>query len=232
MEILTHADNRIILQQLIPEAVMTCYQDESTLRAAIESCLGRADAVVLGCGLGTSDLSAYCVAEVLAKVVVPLVVDADALNIISQSPALLQNLNTEQKARTVMTPHPAEAARLLGDGASVASVVSDLVTAANALCDKYAVNVLLKDAHTLVRSNDGQSTFINLSGTTALATAGSGDVLAGLIGGLMAAQTNELPVATTAALAAFLHGKAGEKAEEAVGARAAMARDILAGLTK
>ena len=232
VEILTHADNRIILQQLIPEAVMTCYQDEYTLHAVIGSCLSRADAVVLGCGLGTSELSVHCVTEVLAKVTVPLTLDADALNILAKQPTLLQGMRDEQKARTIMTPHPAEAARLLGKGASVQNVVDDLVTAANELCSKYAVNVLLKDARTLIVSHDQATRFINLSGSTALAGAGSGDILAGLIGGLSAAQTNTLPTVTTAALAAYLHGKAGEKAEQTVGAQAAMARDILDALKK
>lgn len=231
VEILTHADNRIILQQLIPEAVMTCYQDETTLCTAIENCLCRADAIVLGCGLGCSALSVLAVGEVLAKACVPLTVDADALNIISGQPTLLQDVCAEQKARTVITPHPAEAARLLGEGADVPGVVGDLVAAAHALCDRYAVNVLLKDARTLIVSHDQSTRFINLSGCTALAGAGSGDILAGLIGGLSAAKTNSLPTVTTAALAAYLHGKAGENAAAKIGARATMARDILEGLT-
>jgi NAD(P)H-hydrate epimerase len=92
--------------------------------------------------------------------------------------------------------------------------------------------VLLKDARTLILSHDKNTRYINLSGSTALAGAGSGDILAGYIGGLCAAETNTQSVATTAALAAYMHGKAGERAEETVGARAAMARDILQELKK
>lgn len=232
VEILTLTKNRTVLQQLIPEAVLTCYADKSKLKKALKAATKRADAIVLGCGLGKGKLPAYCVKYVLKHAKVPVVVDADALNIIAKKPALLKGVSKKQKPNVLITPHPAEAARLLGNKATTDTVLANVWGSAEQLCQTYKVNVLLKDAHTLVRSNDGQSTFINLSGSTALATAGSGDVLAGLIGGLMAAQTNELPVATTAALAAFLHGKAGEKAEEAVGARAAMARDILDGLTK
>ena len=232
VEIVTPAKNRTVLQQLIPEAVLTCYVDKSGLKKALQAALRRADAVVLGCGLGKSKLAAYSAKYVLKHAKVPTVVDADALNIIAGKPSLLKGVSKKQKPDVLITPHPAEAARLLGKKATTDTVLANVWGSAEQLCQTYKVNVLLKDARTLVRSNDGQSTFINLSGSTALATAGSGDVLAGLIGGLMAAQTNELPVATTAALAAFLHGKAGEKAEEAVGARAAMARDILAGLTK
>ncbi len=232
VDILTHADNRIILQQLIPEAVMTCYTDKDTLSTALDTSLPRADAIVLGCGIGRCALAEQCVGYVLKNASVPLVVDADALNIISAQPALLQSVSDAQKQRTVITPHPAEAARLLGAGASVQSVTDNVTSAAEQLCDAYGTNVLLKDAHTLILSHDKNTRYINLSGSTALAGAGSGDILAGLIGGLCAAQTNELPTVTTAALAAYLHGKAGETAEQAVGARAAMARDILEGLKK
>ena len=186
----------------------------------------------VGCGMGKGKLPKYCVKYVLGHAKVPVVVDADALNIIAGKPALLKGVGKKQKPQILITPHPAEAARLLGKKATTATVLADLTACADKLIGKYKVNVLLKDAHTLVRSQDAQSTFINLSGSTALATAGSGDVLAGLIGGLLAATTNTQTVATTAALAAFLHGKAGEAAEAAVGAQAAMARDILNGLTK
>ncbi len=232
VEILTLTKNRTVLQQLIPEAVLTCYDDKSKLKKALKAAIKRADAIVLGCGMGKGKLPKYCVKYVLGHAKVPVVVDADALNIIAGKPALLKGVGKKQKPQTLITPHPAEAARLLGKKATTATVLADLTACADKLIGKYKVNVLLKDAHTLVRSQDAQSTFINLSGSTALATAGSGDVLAGLIGGLLAATTNTQTVATTAALAAFLHGKAGEAAEAAVGAQAAMARDILNGLTK
>ncbi len=232
VEILTHADNRIILQQLIPEAIMTCYDDTDTLRNALSASLQCADAVVLGCGLGRCALAEQCVTYVLQNVNVPLVVDADALNIVSTTPALLKSIKSSQKQRTVITPHPAEAARLLGKPTDIQSVLSDVMQAAELLCDNYGVNVLLKDARTLICSYDNKNRYINLSGSTALAGAGSGDILAGLIGGLCAAKTNNLPMAKTAALAAYLHGRAGEAAEHKVGAHAAMARDILDGLTK
>lgn len=230
VEILTHAENRTILQQLIPEAIVTCYPDAAALEAILPSALSRANTVVLGCGLGTSELAQRCVSLVLQSAAVPLVVDADALNIISAQPTLLQSISNAQKQRTVITPHPAEAARLLGNEATAQSVTRNVTAAAEQLCDAYGTCVLLKDAHTLIMAHDASTRYINLSGSTALAGAGSGDILAGCIGGLCASQTNSLPIATTAALAAYLHGKAGEAAAEKVGARGAMARDILAEL--
>lgn len=232
VEIVTPAKNRTVLQQLIPEAVLTCYVDKSGLKKALQVALRRADAVVLGCGLGKSKLAAYSAKYVLKHAKVPTVVDADALNIIAGKPSLLKGVSKKQKPNVLITPHPAEAARLLGKKATADTVLANVWGSAEQLCQTYTVNVLLKDAHTPVRSHDGQVTFINLSGSTALAGAGSGDILAGMLGGLLACKTNELPLLSTTALAAYLHGKAGERAEQTVGAQAAMARDILDALKK
>lgn len=232
VEILTHSKNRAVLQQLIPEAIISSYVDKSTLKKALKISVARADAIVLGCGLGSDKLAKYTVKSVLKKAKVPLVIDADALNIIGKKPALLKSVKKLQKPQTVITPHAGEAARMIGKKYKATGVMADVDTASRKLCETYKVNVLLKDARTLIRSYDGRTSYINLSGSTALAGAGSGDILAGLIGGLLAARTNSLPTVTTAALAAFLHGKAGEKAEAKVGARAAMARDILDALTE
>jgi NAD(P)H-hydrate epimerase len=232
VEILTHTKNRTILQQLIPEAVLSCYADKSQLKKAIKTSVGKADAIVLGCGAGRSKLSSLAVKYVLNNAKVPCVVDADALNVIANKQGLLKGVSKKQKPQVIITPHPVEAARLLDKKASADKVLANVVLAAEQLCDKYKVNVLLKDARTLILSHDKNTRYINLSGSTALAGAGSGDILAGYIGGLCAAKTNTQPVATTAALAAYLHGKAGERAEETVGARAAMARDILQELKK
>ena len=220
------------MQQLIPEAVLTCYTDKSGLKKALKASVSRADAIVLGCGLGRSKLAAYSVSYVLKKAKVPVVVDADALNIIADKPASLKRVGKTQKPQVILTPHPVEAARLLGKKVTKEQVLSNVARAAEQLCDKYKVNVLLKDARTLICTYDKATRYVNLSGSTALAGAGSGDILAGLIGGLCAAKPTEQPVALTAALAAFMHGKAGESAEAKVSARSAMARDILDGLTE
>ncbi len=230
VEILTPAKNRTILQQLVPEAILTCYTDFSKLRKVIKAAVRRADAIVVGCGIGRSKMAKYCVQYVLKKSKVSVVMDADALNIAADKPALLKRVNKLKKPQIVITPHPAEAARLIDKKMTPEKVLENVFAATELLCDKYKVNVLLKDAHSLIYSHDKQLRYINLPGSTALATAGSGDILAGLIGGLAAAKTNEHALATTTALAAYLHGKAGEAAEEKVGSRAAMARDILDGL--
>ncbi len=233
VEIFTPLKNRVVIQQLIPEAIVTCYNSHSKkdMIKSLKYAVRRADAVVLGCGLGQSKQAKKIVAAVLKQAHVPLVVDADALNIIAHKPAMLKKLKQEQKKQTVITPHAAEAARLLGKDTNVGAVLECTFAAAEQLHQKYGINVLLKDTHSVIYATDGAH-FINVSGSTALATAGSGDILAGMIGGLAASKTNQNPVSKTAALAAYLHGKAGEKAAENVGERAAMARDILEGLKK
>lgn len=228
VEIFTHEQNRTILQQLIPEAILSCYTDAEHLTAVLDASVARADAIVLGCGLGRSELSQKAVELTLASANAPLVLDADALNIIAARPDLLKHLDSAQKAQTVMTPHAAEAARLLG--CSVDDVSDHVCSTAQALTEQYGTCVLLKDAHSLIYAHDAGTRYVNLVGSTALSTAGSGDILAGVIGGLAAAKTNKQPMHVTAALAAYLHGLAGQRAEQSVGARAAMARDILNGL--
>lgn len=230
VEIFTPEQNRIILQQLVPEAILTCYSSAEDIAPMLNKSIAQADTIVLGCGLGRSQSAAQAAAYTLKTAKVPLVLDADALNIIAEQPELLKSLDQAQKAQTIMTPHAAEAARLLSCG--ISDVTEHVYTAAQALALQYGTNVLLKDAHSLIFAHDGSICYVNPTGSTALSTAGSGDILAGIIGGLAAAKTGKQPMHVTAALAAYLHGLAGQKAEQSVGARAAMARDILQGLVK
>ncbi len=228
VEIFTPEQNRIVLQQLVPEAILTCYSSAKDVTPMLNASIARADAIVLGCGLGRSESALQAVEYTLKTAKVPLVLDADALNIVAERPELLKALDKTQKVQTVMTPHAAEAARLLG--CCIADVTEHVYKAEQALTEKYGTNVLLKDAHSLICAHDGSVCFVNPTGSTALSTAGSGDILAGMMGGLAAAKTNAQPMHTIAALAAYLHGLAGQRAEQSVGARAAMARDILNGL--
>lgn len=231
VEIFTPEQNRTVLQTLLPEAILCCYQTEQELVPLLREAIVRADAVVMGCGIGCSDTAKAVVSTALAHIRVPLVLDADALNVIAKQPELLKDVHPEQKKRTVMTPHAAEAARLLGTPTKIDAVTEHVYATAQSLCAQFEVNVLLKDAHSVIRTCDG-TCFVNTFGSTALSTAGSGDVLAGVIAGLAASKTNQMPMGKTAALGAYLHAKAGVRAEQAVGARAAMARDILNGLCK
>jgi len=229
VEIFTQSKNRMVLQQLIPEAVLACYDEKKDMTKKLKAAIKRADAIVIGCGLGQDKLAKQIVSMVLKQASVPMVVDADALNIIAAKPAMFKKLSSAQKARTVMTPHAAEAARLLGNHMQPETVLHRVYINAQMLYTQYGVNVMLKDAHSVLYTVGG-AYFVNLAGNTALATAGSGDVLAGIIGGLISGKSADISVGQMAALGAYLHGKAGEKAAEKMGEHAVMARDILDGL--
>lgn len=155
-------------------------------------------AIVVGCGLGL-DEAARAALEWSLRQDAALVIDADALNLIAED-AGCRNLLLARTAPTVLTPHPLEAARLLGSTAS--SVQSDRIAAAQTLARTCHATVVLKGAGTVIADADGYA--INPTGGPALATAGTGDALAGLLGGLLAQSF----VARQATLAAvWLHGQ-------------------------
>lgn len=156
--------------------------------------------VVCGCGGGQA------VAQVLLAVLgssAPVVLDADAINIIAEDASLQTALTarSKQKSVTVLTPHPLEAARLLGQTAQ--QVQHDRLTAAAELAQRFGCTVVLKGSGTLIAS-PGQIPVINPTGNARLATAGTGDVLAGLVGAQLAAGHTEFEAACQAV---YLHGE-------------------------
>jgi hydroxyethylthiazole kinase-like uncharacterized protein yjeF len=179
--------------------------------------LGPADALVAGCGLGRDPPAARLVALALDHPAA-LVLDADGLNAVAAAPALHARLAARAPARraTVLTPHPLEAARLLG--ATTADVQADRIGAAHRLARASGAVVVLKGPGSVVAAPDGRWS-VNGSGGPILATAGSGDVLAGAIGGLLAAG---LPPWQAATLGAWLHGAAGDRLAARPGWRASV----------
>ncbi|PKQ15838.1 MAG: bifunctional ADP-dependent NAD(P)H-hydrate dehydratase/NAD(P)H-hydrate epimerase [Actinobacteria bacterium HGW-Actinobacteria-7] len=158
------------------------------------------DAVVLGPGLTVADGTAATVRTLVAALDKPLVLDADGLNAFIDHVALLE----QRTASTVLTPHPGELGRLLG--MTTEQVQEDRIAASAALAGPSRT-VVLKGAGTVVSMRGRQ--VINTSGSVALATAGSGDVLAGVVGALLA---QGLEPFQAAALGAYLHGRAGDAA--------------------
>ena len=160
---------------------------------------GRVQAWVAGPGMGTDDDARSVLAEVLATDL-PVVVDADGLTLVSQEPELV----ADRTAPTVLTPHDREIARLFGD------VGTDRVAAARRGAAEFGCTVLLKGEATVVADAGGR-TLVNGTGTSWLATAGTGDVLAGILGAVLA---TGVPAVEAAAVAAHLHGRAGQLAAE------------------
>lgn len=160
------------------------------------------DALAIGPGMGTSTNARELVAAALRSRV-PLVLDADALNLLGSEAGLARSL-AKRAASCVLTPHPAEAARLLGQ--SVQSIQADRLKAARAIASRFNAYVVLKGNGSVLAAPDGRW-WINRSGHSGMAVAGMGDVLTGLIGALLA-QGIDAERALTAGV--YLHGAAGD----------------------
>jgi NAD(P)H-hydrate epimerase len=183
------------------------HADDSVMTRSLEGNLGSLlegkASIVIGPGLGQSELAAGWVGEVLASGV-PAVLDADALNLV----AGIVEAVAKAAGPVVMTPHPGEAARLLGT--TVAAIEADRLAAARALAAKSHAIVVLKGARTIICDGTIGDDYcsINPTGGPELATGGSGDVLSGVIGALLA---QGLAPADAARAAVWVHGAAGDQ---------------------
>ena len=183
----------------------------------LEPLLDRPTVLVVGPGLGRSSWSEQILQKAMSMDV-PMVVDADALNIIADGRVVTNIANRSW----VMTPHPGEAARLLG--VSVTEIETDRFAAVRKLQQKYNAVILLKGAGTLIYGDQTRPIQVCPYGNPAMATAGMGDILSGVIGGLIA-QGMDLFTATE--LACCLHSKAADMAVDKLGHRGLVASDVL-----
>jgi ADP-dependent NAD(P)H-hydrate dehydratase / NAD(P)H-hydrate epimerase len=167
--------------------------------------LDKMGALAVGCGMGQSDHAKKILADILA-LDLPKLIDADALNLVSSDEKLAAKV-AERGAQgdpCVLTPHPLEAARLLGF--DVKKVQADRIAAARQLAARYGAVAVLKGTGTIVASPDGRVS-VNPTGNAALATGGTGDVLGGLIGAFLA---QRLPAYEAALAGVYLHGLAAD----------------------
>lgn len=160
------------------------------------------DAIVAGPGLGDGERAGTLLGAALASDIA-CVLDADALNLIAQNDDLRQAC-VRRKTETIITPHPAEAARLLGS--STRAVQDDRLAAAHALRDRYNAHVVLKGNGSVLAARDGHW-FINTSGNPGMASAGMGDVLSGILGALLG---QKFSGEASLVLGAHLHGAAAD----------------------
>jgi hydroxyethylthiazole kinase-like uncharacterized protein yjeF len=184
--------------------------------------LDRASGIVIGTGLGQSAWSEQLLYQVLDNTIVPLVLDADALRFLSQTHfAELSKVERDQR-QWVLTPHPGEAATLLG--CSIASIQSDRFAAAQAIQQKYGGAVILKGAGTIVVTSTGEQ-YLCDAGNAGMASGGMGDVLSGLVGSLL---VQGMSCDDAAMLAAILHSSAADNAVITTGVRGLLATDLIA----
>ncbi len=212
----THGEVRSRLEGQIADLMVEAIRGGAAEAARVLKLLAGKDALVVGPGLGTGSAELDLCGRLCDGFPGPIVLDADALTALADKPELAASA----KGRLVLTPHPGEAARLLGS--DVASVEADRLAAARALGQKFGAVVVLKGARTLIV--DGEALAICGQPQPALAVGGSGDVLAGVIGGLLA--QGVAPFAA-AKLGVHLHNRAGAALARRLGARASTASDLL-----
>lgn len=216
VQIYTSEDNRIILQSLLPEAIVRTYDfyDEVELMKL----LNWADAVSVGSGIGTSDKSRKILRTVMENVDVPCVIDADGLNLIADHKKYLNRLGHDA---FIFTPHMKEMARMTG--VDISELKANRMNILRQFAQEYGVTCVLKDSRTVTMTR-GKQPYVNLSGNASMAKAGSGDVLAGIITGFLA---QGITCRAAAVLGTYLHGRAGELASKDKGMYSVMATDLI-----
>lgn len=186
----------------------------------LEQYLDIADVVEIGCGLSTDDTALNSFKTVISvyDIEKPLIIDADGLNLLSQNSELF----IERKFKNVvLTPHPKEASRLLG--VSSEDVLNDIESAAFEISKKYSAVTVLKTHNTVVADFSGRK-YVNNTGNNAMAKAGSGDVLTGMISGITAQGAD---VFTSSVLGVILHGLCGDLARKDLTEYSVMADDLI-----
>ncbi len=212
-----------ILEVKLTEAMTCPLADEAGLlglqaQGLIAELLADRQALAVGPGLGQSEGLAELLAWLLTTTELPMVIDADGLNLLAGQLGLLRQRSGPP---VILTPHPGEMARL--SGLSIAEIEADRYQVACRFAAEHGVVLLLKGPRTVVAAPDGRVR-INSSGNDGLASGGSGDVLTGMIGALLAQGLNPF---TAAALAAWLHGRAAELVAQGQGVAGMAASDLL-----
>ncbi len=223
VKVMTPEENRVILQQQLPEAILETYDPAEGNRSITEKLalqLHWADVAVLGPGIGTDETARCLVEGVLRQGRIPLVLDADGLNICSVSPWLLLG----HQGPVIVTPHLGEMARLTGW--EIPRLRRELRQAALGFSKEYDLVCVLKDARTVTATPQG-GCYINTSGNPGMATPGSGDVLTGVIAALLA---QGLSVHLAAVLGVYLHGLSGDAMVLKTGQHGMLASDLIEGI--
>ena len=189
--------------------------DETRLRALVES----KTAVVIGPGLGTHEGAERTVRWLLANTELPIVVDADALTVLARDPSALRT----SRAHPLLTPHPGEMSRLIG--ADTQTVQSDRAGIARRFATEHRCTLVLKGARSVIAHADGWL-WVNPTGNPGMASGGMGDVLSGILGGLLA---QKMSAADAACLGVYVHGAIAD-AVAVDGEIGLQAADLIAGL--
>lgn len=219
VRILTEEDNRVILQQLLPEATLQTYENEINPDMLTKE-IAWAQTIVIGPGLGNGPDKEALLKAVFEQAKCPICCDADGLNILAKNMSILK----KKHPPTIITPHLGEMNRLCNE--QIFDIMHNMIRIADNFSDRYNVVTILKSASTVVSVPKGRN-YLNLYGNNGMSTGGSGDILAGILGGLLA---QKMTPEQAAVLGVAIHSLAGDEAKKYVGAYAMKAEDILEGL--
>lgn len=215
VKVITPAENRIILQEAVPEALLGTAEN-------LEEGMAWANVIAIGPGLGKSEAALSALERVLLKSGKPLLIDADGLNLLAEHPELRKALADQGKEgrAVILTPHVGELARLVGTDIDQCS--QNIPFYGSKLAAELHATVAAKDARTFV-CGEGRPIYVNVSGNSGMASAGSGDVLAGVITAFLA---QGMEAFEAAAAGVYIHGTAGDAVAARLGEFACMAGDI------
>ena len=215
VKVISAPENREILQTTVPEALYGTYED-------LGKSLSWADVIVIGPGIGTGKEALENLRTVIKEGQKPLVLDADAINLLAKEAELAKELASRNNREriVILTPHVGELSRILNR--EIADLKLDLPKAARELAGKLHAIVVAKDARTFIAGESG-AICVNIRGNSGMATAGSGDVLAGMIAGLLGQGMTGFEAAS---VGAFVHGAAGDSVAASRGEHGCMAGDL------
>ena len=183
--------------------------------------LDRYDAIVIGCGLSVCEDTAAVLQAVLENASVPVIVDADGINLLSRNIDLLQNA----AAPVILTPHPKEMARLAQ--CTAAEVQADRTGMARKFAEEQGVYLVLKGSNTVIASPDDDRLYVNVTGNNGLAKGGSGDVLAGMLGAFTA---QKLPLPDALCVGVYLHGYCADELAQKISKTGMLPTDVIEAL--
>ena len=221
--VLTHEQNREVLQQLLPEALLRTYTERP--EEFLPDILHWASVIILGPGIGQSEVAARLTETVLRDALCPVILDADGINLAAEHTEWL--LETAGKRPLILTPHMLEMLRLSEktlhpERTAMERLKQNRAELVKETAELYKATVVLKDACTMV--TEGKDIFLNSSGNDAMAKGGSGDVLTGVIAALIA---QGLSPEKAARLGVYIHGLAGDLARRELGQYSVMAKDLI-----
>jgi NAD(P)H-hydrate epimerase len=203
-----------IMQTSTPEAMILTDADESMITTPPEE-LQKFSAIGIGPGMGTNKQTRQAIVDLISSYTKPLVIDADALNVLALVPETLHNLSSN----TILTPHPKEFERLFG----ACKNDFERIEKAKQKARELNIIIILKGHHTLIAPPDGNS-FFNSTGNAGMAKGGNGDVLTGIITAFCAQGYSPVEAAI---LGVYLHGLAGDLCASALSMEAMIATDII-----